>query len=132
MNETIVPLANGDFAVQADRPRRSPLTSHRFDLATQFCLGCGLSAQDLTDPPRAAREHLATAAARVADCPAIYADFPDGNDAKVSVIITPDERMIVERVDGDGRVLLSLGQRAMFELRDAIEFGARRIRDRAA
>jgi hypothetical protein len=60
-------------------------------------------------------------------CPAYYAKFMDEGEELRLVIRPEDERLTVWRSDGLPK--FSLAASAMFELRDHIELGVRRIRE---
>lgn len=99
------------------------MSEHHFDPLSQFCDGCGIARRDVCDPPRAKGEHAATAAARVADCPAQRFTLSNlGIEAQL--IIRPDETMLLY----DGRTRMEFDKSAMFGVRDAIDDGVRQLR----
>jgi hypothetical protein len=87
------------------------VSDHRFNILSQVCIGCQLSASDLVDHPK-----LANA------CPAYYATLGD-----LRLTIRPNEELLIH--DASGAPLLHLGQTLMFELRDRIEEGVRKLRE---
>lgn len=87
---------------------------HRFDPILQVCLGCGVAASTAVDLP-------------APNCPAYYREIQTRGTTFTVMIRPEDEELFLIREDGVR--LLGLAAEAMFELRDAIFEGVRKIRE---
>lgn len=92
------------------------MAEHEFNLLNHICVGCGIAAKDVADQPK-----LATA------CPAFYARLHD-RGTELRLVIRPEDESIT-CWHSDGMPKFTLDQIAMFELRDAIDEGVRKIRE---
>jgi len=79
---------------------------HHIEPVTKSCLGCGRPEGSCSTEP---------------ECPAFYRRL-DG----LLIIVTPAERLVV---CVPGQIALRLTQREMFEVRDTVDLGVKKLRE---
>jgi hypothetical protein len=100
------------------------MAEHKFDPLSEQCVGCGVDRSNVANAGRTQSRQSQIDAAKAADCPAFYREIANGSSTLL-IIVTPDEQLHVWR---GGSTIFHLTCRPMFDLRDAIDDGARHVR----